>query len=82
MKAPSKTIKPTNIGGKPAVQQQRDERLLDGSPLHLHMCQLYLYIGSSIRDIMYSMYVMQKLSCVSYLDGFPVGAGLPELYVL
>jgi hypothetical protein len=25
---------------------------------------------------------MQKRSCVSYLDGFPVGAGLPELDVL
>ncbi len=25
---------------------------------------------------------MQKLSCVSHLDGFPVGAGLPELYIL
>jgi hypothetical protein len=24
----------------------------------------------------------EKLPCVSYLDGFPVGAGLPELYVL
>jgi hypothetical protein len=48
------------------------------------MCQLYLYLGSSARDIMYSMYlyVMQKLPRLSYLDGFPVGAGLPELYVL
>jgi hypothetical protein len=39
-------------------QQQRDERLLDGSPLHLQMCQLYLYLGSSTRVIMYhGMYV-------------------------
>jgi hypothetical protein len=42
-----------NTGGKPAEQLQRDERLLDGSPLHLEMCPLYLYLGSSTRDIMY-----------------------------
>ncbi len=31
----------------------RDERLLDGSPLHHQMCQPYLYLGSSTRVIMY-----------------------------
>ncbi len=48
-------MKPTNTGGKAAEQQQRDKRLpvLDGSPLHLQMCELYLYLGSSTRDIMY-----------------------------
>ncbi len=32
---------------------RRDGRLLDGSPLHPQMCQPYLYLGSSTRDIMY-----------------------------
>ncbi len=32
---------------------RRDERLLDGSLLHLQMCQLYLYLRSSTRVIMY-----------------------------
>ncbi len=43
----------TYTGGKPAKQQKRDQRLLDGSPQHLQMCQLYLYLGSSTRVIMY-----------------------------
>ncbi len=33
---------------------------VDGSPLHLQMCQPYPYLGSSTRDIMYHVRKQQK----------------------